>query len=84
VATSVWVVLIGWCLAQAAFNAVLAAANATLPDQVPSANRGKVSGLVGVTTPLAILGGSVLINFLSEDLLRFLVPALLALVLAVV
>jgi MFS family permease len=82
VATSIWVVLIGWCLAQAALNAVLAAANATLPDQVPAASRGKVSGIVGVTTPLAILGGSFLINFISSDLLRFLVPGLLALALA--
>lgn len=83
-ATSLWVVLVGWCLAQASFNAVLAAANATLPDQVPAASRGKVSGIVGVTTPLAILGGSFLINFIGDDVLRFLVPGLLALVLAVV
>lgn len=84
VATSIWVVLIGWCLAQASLNAVLAAANATLPDQVPAPSRGKVSGIVGVTTPLAILGGSFLINFIGDDLLRFLVPGLLALVLAVI
>src|SRR6478609_6511085 len=83
VATSIWVVLIGWCLAQAALNAVLAAANATLPDQVPAGDRGKVSGIVGVTTPLAILAGSFLINFIGDDLLRFLVPGLLALGLAV-
>lgn len=83
-ATSIWVVLVGWCLAQASFNAVLAAANATLPDQVPTASRGKVSGIVGATTPLAILGGSFLINFIGDDLLRFAVPGLLALVLCVV
>jgi MFS family permease len=83
-ATSLWVVLIGWCLAQASFNAVLAAANATLPDQVPAASRGKVSGIVGVTTPLAILGGSFLITFIGDDVLRFLVPGLLALALCVV
>ncbi|WP_025157822.1 MFS transporter [Leifsonia aquatica] len=82
-ATSIWVVLIGWCLAQASLNAVLAAANATLPDQVPAASRGKVSGIVGVTTPLAILAGSFIINFIGGDLLRFLVPALLALLVAV-
>ena len=84
VASSLWVVLIGWCLAQAAFNAVLAAANATLPDQVPGPSRGKVSGIVGATTPLAILGGSFLITFISDDVLRFVVPALLALALCVV
>ncbi|AUG30877.1 MULTISPECIES: MFS transporter [Microbacterium] len=83
-ATSVWVVLVGWCLAQAAMNALLAAANATLPDQVPVARRGAVSGLVGITTPLGILGGSFLMNFIAEDFLRFLVPALISTVLAVV
>ena len=84
IAGSVWVVLLGWCLAQASLNAVLAAANATLPDQTPVASRGRVSGIVGITTPLAILAGSFLINFIGDDVLRFLVPALIALVLAVV
>ncbi|BDZ65625.1 MFS transporter [Agromyces mangrovi Wang et al. 2018] len=83
VAESVWIVLIGWCIAQAGMNAVLAAANATLPDQVPAERRGKVSGLVGITTPLGILAGSFLVNFLNDDLARFLVPAAIGLVLAV-
>jgi len=64
-------------------NAVLAAANATLPDQVPVSGRGKVSGIVGLTTPLGILAGSFLVNFLSDDFARFVVPAVIATVLAV-
>ena len=83
VATSVWVVLIAWCLVQTAMNAVLAAANATLPDQVPVNGRGKVSGVVGLTTPLGILGGSFLVNFLTDDFARFVVPGAIAAVLAV-
>ncbi|MFE6996897.1 MFS transporter [Microbacterium sp. NPDC057659] len=83
VATSVWVVLLGWCIAQTAMNATLAAANATLPDQVPPEERGKVSGIVGITTPLGILAGSFLINFISADFLRFIVPAVIAVALAV-
>lgn len=83
VATSVWVVLIAWCLVQASMNAVLAAANATLPDQVPQSGRGKVSGIVGLTTPLGILAGNFLVSFLSDDFARFVVPALIALALAV-
>ncbi len=82
-ATSVWVVLIAWCLVQTAMNAVLAAANATLPDQVPVSGRGKVSGIVGLTTPLGILAGNFLVSFLSDDFARFVVPAVIALVLAV-
>ncbi|MFT4210770.1 MAG: MFS transporter [Microbacterium sp.] len=65
-------------------NALLAAANATLPDQVPTAHRGKVSGIIGITTPVGILAGSFLMNFISDDFLRFVVPAAIALVLAVV
>ncbi|MGN8027649.1 MFS transporter [Microbacterium sp. 22242] len=80
-ATSIWVVLIGWCLAQTAMNAALAAANATLPDQVPAESRGGVSGLVGIATPVGILAGSFLINFIGDDLLRFVVPGLIAAVL---
>ena len=39
-ATTVAMVLVGWCLAQLAFNAVLAAIIAVLPDQVPVEQRG--------------------------------------------
>lgn len=81
IAGSVWLVLLGWCIAQTALNAVMAAANATLPDQVPAERRGKTSGIVGITTPLGILGGSFLVNLIDGDLLRFTVPGALAVVL---
>jgi MFS family permease len=42
------VVLVGWCIAQLLFNALLAAMVAVLPDQVPTAQRGLVSGGLGV------------------------------------
>ncbi|WP_395245652.1 MFS transporter [Agromyces sp. MMS24-K17] len=80
-AADVWVVFLGWCLVQASMNGVLAAVNATVPEQVPVTSRGKVSGIVGLTTPLGILGGSFLVNFLADDLARFVVPAAVALVL---
>ncbi|MDQ1130164.1 MFS transporter [Microbacterium sp. SORGH_AS_0888] len=82
-ATSVWVVLVAWCLAQASMNAVLAAANATIPDQVPVGGRGRVSGVVGIMTPLGVLGGSFLTNLIADDFLRFFVPAVIAVVLVV-
>ena len=83
-ASSVWMVLLAWCLVQTSMNAVLAAANATLPDQVPVSSRGKVSGLVGITTPIGILAGSFLVNFLPGDFERFVVPGVISLILAVV
>jgi MFS family permease len=82
--TEVWIILIAWCVVQSSMNAALAAANATLPDQVPGAARGKVSGIIGLTTPLGILGGNVLVSFLSDDFLRFVVPALVSVALAFV
>ena len=39
-APTVAVVLVGWCIAQLFFNALLAAMVAVLPDQVPTAQRG--------------------------------------------
>lgn len=83
-ADSVLVVLLAWCLVQASMNAVLAAANATLPDQVPVSSRGKVSGIIGITTPIGILAGSFIVNFLPGDFERFVVPGVIALVLVVV
>ncbi|PPG28610.1 MFS transporter [Pseudoclavibacter sp. RFBG4] len=84
IASDVWVVLIGWCLTQAAVNGALAALNATVPDQVPTARRGLASGIIGVMTSAAILGGSFIVNFLADDVSRFAAPALVGLVAAVV
>ena len=83
VTTSVWIVLIAWCLVQTGLNAVLAAANATIPDQVPTESRGKVSGIVGLGTPIGILVGSILVNFLNDDFARFVVPGVIAVALSV-
>jgi MFS family permease len=47
-APSIPVVLAGWCIAQLCFNALLAAMVAVLPDQVPSVQRGLVSGVLGI------------------------------------
>jgi len=44
VAPNVTLILVGWCLAQLSFNALLAAIVALLPDQVPVEQRGRVAG----------------------------------------
>lgn len=80
-ASSTWMVLLGWCIVQASLNGLLAASTATVPDQVPVSARGKVSGIIGLTTPLGILGGSFLVNVLADDFARFVVPGVIALVL---
>lgn len=74
-ATSIPTVLIGWCTAQVFFNALLAAQAAVLPDHVPVAQRGVVSGFLGVCTPVASVAGTYLVQaFDGHELAMFLVP----------
>jgi MFS family permease len=74
-AHAVWVVLVGWCLAQLFFNAMLAALVAVLPDQVPIAQRGTVAGVLGVCLPIASVGGTYVVKvFAGHQLAMFLAP----------
>ena len=84
-APNVAVVLLGWCVAQVFFNALLAAQVAVLPDQVPVAQRGTVAGVLGVCLPLASVGGTYVVNvFSGNELAMFLVPCAIAGVFVVV
>ncbi|GAA3396877.1 MFS transporter [Cryptosporangium minutisporangium] len=80
-ADGVLLIGVGWCVTQVAYNGALAALSATLPDQVRSERRGAVSGLVGITTLLSVVAGSLLAAVFGGDVGRFLVPAAIALVL---
>ena len=74
-APDVAVVLIGWCLAQLFFNALLAALVAVLPDQVPVAQRGQVAGVLGVCLPVASVCGAFVVQlFTGNELAMFLAP----------
>jgi MFS family permease len=74
-APSIPVVLAGWCIAQLCFNALLAAMVAVLPDQVPSVQRGLVSGVLGVCLPVASVCATFLVKLFTGSLLAmFLVP----------
>ncbi len=74
-APSIPVVLAGWCIAQLFFNALLAAMVAVLPDQVPTAQRGLISGVLGVCTPIASVSGTFVVTlFTGNRLGMFLVP----------
>jgi MFS family permease len=76
-ASSIFAILIGWCLAQLAYNAVFAAVTAAvtalLPDQVPS-------GLLGVCQPSALVVGTFLAQLGSGTFWMFMAPAALGLV----
>ncbi|HSO54154.1 MAG TPA: MFS transporter [Actinomycetes bacterium] len=74
-APSIPVVLVGWCIAQLLFNALLAAMVAVLPDQVPVGQRGLVAGVLGVCVPVASVSGTFLVKlFTGNQLAMFLVP----------
>jgi len=68
-APSIPVVLAGWCVAQVFFNALLAAMVAVMPDQVPSAQRGRVSGVLGVCMPVGSVGGTFVVKLFTGHLL---------------
>jgi MFS family permease len=75
VAPNIPVVLLGWCIAQLFFNALLAAMVAVLPDQVPAAQRGLVSGVLGICVPVASVSGAFLVKlFTGNQLAMFLAP----------
>ena len=74
-APNIAVVLVGWCIAQLLFNALLAAQVAVLPDQVPVAQRGVVAGVLGVCLPVAAVGGTFVVKLFSgNQLAMFLAP----------
>src|SRR5690242_1836586 len=74
-APNIAVVLLGWCIAQLLFNALLAAMVAVLPDQVPIGQRGLISGILGVGMPIASVSATFLVKlFTGNELAMFLVP----------
>ncbi len=68
-APSIPVVLAGWCMAQLFFNALLAAMVAVMPDQVPTAQRGLVSGVLGVCMPVGSVFGTLVVKVFTGHLL---------------
>jgi MFS family permease len=84
-ATNVAMVVLGWCIAQLFFNAVLAVHVAVLPDQVPSEQRGRVSGVLGVCLPVASVGATFVVKvFSGHQLAMFMLPCAIGGVLIVV
>ncbi len=57
-AHSVLMMCVGWSLAQAALNAMLAALTAAVPDQVPVVQRGTVGGAMAIAQTLGVVLGS--------------------------
>ena len=68
----------GWALAQLRHRRDPGHAHRPAADQIPPQQRGKVSGILGLMTSVAILAGSALAAALAGDaVLMFMVPALI-------
>ena len=65
--TNIGGLVLGWALAQLTLNASYAAVTAILPDQVPVAQRGTVSAVVGACQPLGVILGSVIATAVPGD-----------------
>jgi MFS family permease len=77
-APTINIVLLGWCLAQLAYNAVLSAMVAIIPDRIPASQRGTVVGILGVCMPIGQITGTYLVQQLSTNMtLALLVPGLI-------
>lgn len=75
-ASSVYTVGAGWCLAQMGFNAVMAAMTATVADQVEKFHRGKMSGMIGMGVPVGMALGAGLSSLFVDIRWMITVPAI--------
>lgn len=64
--SSLWLIIIGWAIAQLSFNFGMAAYTALIPDQVKQERQGTVSGLLGLVLPVAIAIGMVMMTFMTD------------------
>src|SRR3954468_14540992 len=80
-APTVNIVLWGWCAAQLAFNAGLAAMVAIIPDCVPPAQRGTVVGILGICMPIGQITGTFLVQLLVVNMtLALVIPGVIGVV----
>ena len=72
-APTITMMIIGWCAVQTLLNASYAALSASVPDQVPTRQRGMAAGYIGLAlilgvaigTGLAVLGGGTTLGYLA-------------------
>lgn len=72
--SSTVVLVIGWGVAQIAYNATIAALTAVLPDHVTRSQRGRVAALLGLAQNLALVGGTFLVQLFSTSATQMIVP----------
>src|SRR5215469_13433502 len=58
----------GWCLFVVSYNLILTILNTLIADQVPEKQRGTVSGIAGLSTPVGIIIGGILIVLIAPTI----------------
>lgn len=85
VAPSLFMATVGWSLAQLGANMTLAPFIATIADQVPKFQRGKITAALGIAQNVGILGGTYVAQwFAGQLIIMFVAPAILAIVVMVI
>ncbi|WLQ07263.1 MFS transporter [Arthrobacter oryzae] len=82
-AADVATVLVAWVIAQLGFNAALAALVATLPDQAAPAERGRLSGLIGMTLPIGLVAAAFFAQLFDNALQMAVVPGVVGTAVAI-
>lgn len=83
-ATTVGLMLVGWCLLQAGANAAYSAVTAAIPDRVPERRRGAIGGLAAMGQTVGILLGAVVGFVISGNITVGYIICAVALVLGVI
>ncbi len=81
-AGSILQLALGWAMAQAALNAMLAAITATVPDQVPARQRGGVGGWLAIAQTLGVVAGSAIADATGSIAAGYLTTAVALVVLS--
>jgi MFS family permease len=78
-------VVVGWCVTQLGFNFVIPTLLAVLPDQVPTHQQGRVSGILNAGFPLGVVAGVFIAQAVAPSMLAmFMAPAAIAAILVVI
>lgn len=79
------VATIGWAIAQLGANMTLAPFTATIADQVPKFQRGKVTSWLGIAQNVGVLGGTTVAAMFADNLiLMFVGPSILAVLVLII
>lgn len=61
-ATTIGVLILGWCLVQAGLSGMLASLTSALPDRVPVGQRAQVGGFIGISQMLGTVLGALIVT----------------------